>query len=151
VNAPAALALIVISRASPATPATPSPFDDDPAASDATNVPWPTVSVTSRVLSIALYVSGRFASMSGALRSAPESTIAIGTATDMRRTSSGTRSDFVEAYCHWYEPPGTDAGATPGSTSGRRATGAWTNSIPRWAPTSAANDAASPEGRTAIV
>ena len=54
VNIPAALALIVISRASPATPATPSPFDDEPAASDATKVPCPTVSVTSRELSIAL-------------------------------------------------------------------------------------------------
>ena len=54
VNIPSELALIVISPAWPAIPAIPSPFDDEPAASEATKVPCPTGSLTSRELSIAL-------------------------------------------------------------------------------------------------
>ena len=54
VNLPSMLALIVVSCASPATPAMPSPFDAEPAASEATKVPCPTGSETSRELFTAL-------------------------------------------------------------------------------------------------
>src|SRR3954454_7539280 len=49
-------AFTIISLASPPKPAMPSPFVTEPAASVATNVPWPMVSAT--VCPVTLYASG---------------------------------------------------------------------------------------------
>src|SRR2546425_385755 len=58
------------SLASPPKPASPSRFVVEPAASDATNVPWPFVSRTSAVSLRTSYVLGFLAATSGAWRSA---------------------------------------------------------------------------------
>jgi hypothetical protein len=78
-----------MSFASPPNPAIPSPFVTDPAASAATNVPWPTLSRTSAVPVRGVNVVGFLAALSGALTSAPVSTTAIVTELAARCTQSG--------------------------------------------------------------
>ena len=85
-------ALTIISFASPPKPAMPSPFVTEPAASAATNVPWPTLSRTSLDWLRWPNVTGLLAAMSGAARSAPVSMTAIVTALAARSTESGTVS-----------------------------------------------------------
>ncbi len=88
-------------RASPPVPAIPSPFVAEPAASEATNVPWPFPSTTSPLPVRTFHVAGVFTARSGAERSAPVSTTAIVRAAAARWICSGTRFAFTAAYCHW--------------------------------------------------
>jgi hypothetical protein len=78
----------------------PSPFDGDPAASAATNVPCPSRSATSAERPTTSYVAGALAARSGAVTSAPVSTTAIVIAFAARSTRPRTRFSLVATNCH---------------------------------------------------
>ena len=86
---------MIISFASPPKPAIPSPFVTEPAASEATNVPWPTVSRTSLVRVRVLYATGLLAARSGALDVGAGVDDGDRHAAAARRTRSGTTSACV--------------------------------------------------------
>src|SRR5438445_4522208 len=71
-----------------------------PAASDATNVPCPTLSCTVDVPDATFHVIGFFAAIVGASTSAPVSTTAIDTFVAASCTHDGTRSAWVAVHCH---------------------------------------------------
>src|SRR5215471_8827518 len=94
---PPRFACTTISCASPPKPETPSVLA--PAASDATNVPWPTTSLILGVRVTTFQITGLFAAIIGEERSAPVSITAIFTDEAAAVTHDGTRLARVAVHC----------------------------------------------------
>src|SRR5262245_31106819 len=95
----------------------PTPFSTDPAASDETNVPWPSVSGTLDERESPLHVLGCLSPTSGAPRSAPLSITAIFTPAAARSTQSGTSFTRAASHCHSHATPGWYVWASAGSST----------------------------------